>query len=210
MRRIIVLLKNIFSIPKRLFSKVSILSVIQDSVIDKNAAICSKTKFYRSEIGKYSYIGRNCFVTDVSIGNFTSISSDCYIGGTSHPLDWVSTSSVVHKWDNILKKNFARNEFEIFSKTTIGNDVWIGNGAMIRAGVNIADGAVIGMGSIVTKDIGPYEIWGGNPAKFIRKRFDDETIKKLLESQWWNLSDEDVQKYAPYITNVEEFIKKVD
>lgn len=124
MRRLLVFLKNILSLPKRLTSHIALFCVLQEAVVDKTAAICSGVRFYRGKIGKYSYIGNNSFVSDTDIGSFTSISTDCYIGGTSHPTDWVSTSPVFHKWENIMKKNFARHEFEIFKQTTIGNDVW--------------------------------------------------------------------------------------
>ena len=208
MRKLLVLLRNILGLPKRLFSKVSLLALLSDAEIDKNAAIHSYTRFYRSRIGKYSYIGRNCFVTNTTIGSFCSIAGKCEIGGTSHPLDWVSTSSTFHKWENVFRKNFARHEFEIFHATVIENDVWIGTGAMIRAGVHIGTGAVIGMGAVVTKDIGPYEIWAGNPARLIRKRFDDETIKRLLETEWWAADDDTIERYAPYVTNVQDFLKR--
>lgn len=207
MRRLLVLLKNILSLPKRLVSHISLFCVLQEAVVDKTAAICSGVRFYRGKIGKYSYIGNNSFVSDTDIGSFTSISTDCYIGGTSHPTDWVSTSPVFHKWENIMKKNFARNEFEIFKRTTIGNDVWIGNRVMIKAGVKIADGAVIGMGSIVTKDIGPYEIWAGNPARMIRKRFEDETIDALEKMKWWEWDDNKIEKYAEKFTVPSELIE---
>ena len=210
MRRLLVLLKNILSLPKRLTSHIALFGILQEAVVDRTAAICSGVRFYRGKIGKYSYIGNNSFVSDTDIGNFTSISTDCYIGGTSHPTDWVSTSPVFHKWENIMKKNFARHEFEIFRRTTIGNDVWIGNGVMIKAGVNIADGAVIGMGSIVTKDIGPYEIWAGNPARMIRKRFDDETIAALEEMKWWNWNDEKIELSSGVMTDVAKFIEMRD
>lgn len=207
MRRLLVLLKNLLSLPKRLASHIAIFCVLQEAVVDKTAAICSGVRFYRGKIGKYSYIGNNSFVSDTDIGSFTSISTDCYIGGTSHPTDWVSTSPVFHKWENIMKKNFARNEFEIFKRTTIGNDVWIGNRVMIKAGVKIADGAVIGMGSIVTKDIGPYEIWAGNPARLIRKRFEDETIDALEKMKWWEWDDNKIEKYAEKFTVPSELIE---
>ncbi len=207
MRRLLVLLKNILSLPKRLVSHIALFCVLQEAVVDKTAAICSGVRFYRGKIGKYSYIGNNSFVSDTDIGSFTSISTDCYIGGTSHPTDWVSTSPVFHKWENIMKKNFARNEFEIFKRTTIGNDVWIGNRVMIKAGVKIADGAVIGMGSIVTKDIGPYEIWAGNPARLIRKRFEDETIDALEKMKWWEWDDNKIEKYAEKFTVPSELIE---
>ena len=210
MRRLLILLKNIWSLPGRLFSKVALFAVLQEAEVHKDAAICSGTKFYRSKIGRYSYIGRNGFITDAEIGSFTSIAGDCYIGGTPHPMEWVSTSSVFHKWENVFKKNFSRHEFEIFKKTVIGNDVWIGTRAMIRPGVTIGDGAVVGMGSIVTKDIGPYEIWAGNPARLIRKRFDDETIERLLQSEWWNKSEEEIEALAQYMTDPARFLAVVE
>jgi len=207
MRRLLVLLKNLLSLPKRLASHIALFCILQEAVVDKTAAICSGVRFYRGKIGKYSYIGNNSFVSDTDIGSFTSISTDCYIGGTSHPTDWVSTSPVFHKWENIMKKNFARHEFEIFKRTSIGNDVWIGNRVMIKAGVKIADGAVVGMGSIVTKDIGPYEIWAGNPAKLIRKRFDDGTITILEDMKWWEWNDEKIELSSSIMTDVAKFIE---
>lgn len=206
MRRLIVLLKNILAFPIRLFSHISPFCILQNANVDKTAAICSKVRFYRGKLGRYSYIGNNSFVCDTDIGNFTSISTDCYIGGTTHPLDWVSTSPVFHKHENIMKKNFARHEFDIFKRTTIGNDVWIGNRVMIKAGVTIADGAVIGMGSVVTKDVGPYEIWAGNPARFVRKRFDEDAIEKLVSINWWEWEDSKLAEKAVFIKDVKQFV----
>ena len=210
MRRLLVLLKNIVSLPKRLTSHIALICILQEAIVDETASICSGVRFYRGKIGKYSYIGNNSFVSDTDIGSFTSISTDCYIGGTSHPTNWVSTSPVFHKWENIMKKNFARHEFEIFKRTTIGNDVWIGNRVMIKAGVKIADGAVVGMGSIVTKDIGPYEIWAGNPARMIRKRFDNETIDAFEKMRWWEWDDRKIENYADLFTSPVTFINATE
>ena len=207
MRRILVLFSNIFAIPSRVFSHISLFCILQEAEVHKSAAICSGVRFYRGHLGKYSYIGNNSFVIDTYIGNFTSISTDCYIGGTSHPIDWVSTSPVFHKWENIMRKNFARHEFDIFHKTYIGNDVWIGNRVMIRAGVSIGDGSIVGMGSVVTKDIGDYEIWAGNPARMIRKRFPDETIEKIKSTEWWNWPDEKIQDMAESFNDIEAFLR---
>ena len=207
MRRLKILILNILSIPYRiLFTHISVFAGIQDSVVEKRAAICKGVRFYRSRIGKYSYVGNNTFITNTHIGNFTSISGDCYIGGTSHPIHWVSTSSVFHKWKNILHKNFSDFEYDIFKETQIGNDVWIGQGAKIKAGVKIHDGAVIGMGSVVTKNVGPYEVWGGNPAKCIKKRFDEDTIERLLAKEWWNWDDSAIQSKACYMNDIHIFL----
>ncbi|MDO4599057.1 MAG: CatB-related O-acetyltransferase [[Ruminococcus] gnavus] len=206
MRRLKILILNILSIPYRiLFTHISVFAGIQDSVVERRAAICKGVRFYRSCIGKYSYVGNNTFITNTHIGNFTSISGECYIGGTSHPIHWVSTSSVFHKWKNILHKNFSDFEYDIFQETQIGNDVWIGQGAKIKAGVKIHDGAVIGMGSVVTKNVGPYEVWGGNPAKCIKKRFDEDTIERLLAKEWWNWDDSTIQSKACYMNDIHIF-----
>ncbi len=207
MRRLKILILNILSIPYRiLFTHISVFAGLQDSVVERRAAICKGVRFYRSRIGKYSYVGNNTFITNTHIGNFTSISGECYIGGTSHPIHWVSTSSVFHKWKNILHKNFSDFEYDIFQETQIGNDVWIGQGAKIKAGVKIHDGAVIGMGSVVTKNVGPYEVWGGNPAKCIKKRFDEDTIERLLAKEWWNWDDSAIQSKACYMNDIHIFL----
>ena len=209
MRQLKILFSNIKQIPRLFFcTKIAITAILQDSVVDKNAAICGKTKFYRSSIGNYSYIGNNCFINNTTIGKFSSISGNCYIGGTSHPLDWVSTSSVFHKWSNLFSKNFAMHEYEIFRDTYIGNDVWIGEGVKVKAGVTIGDGVIIGMGSIVTKDLEPYGIYAGNPAKLIRKRFDNKTIEELAELKWWNWNDEKIEHYGTSFNNVEKFLRE--
>lgn len=210
MRRAGILLRNLIGLPKRFFSRVSVLALLSDSQVDATSAVCSGTRLYRSSVGRYSYIGRNSFVTNCVIGNFCSIAGNCNIGGTGHPLNWVSTSSVFHKWDNILKKNFSRHEYDIFQQTVIGNDVWIATNAMLKAGITVADGAVIGMGAVVTKNVGPYEIWAGNPARCIRKRFDDETVERLLATEWWKLPDEAIERLAPSMTDVKRFLKEAE
>lgn len=192
------------------FSKVSPMALVRNSKIDKTAAICSSTRVYDSQVGKYTYVGRKSTLCSVKIGNFCSVSGGVIIGGGSHPLEWVGTSSAFHQGKNILRKNFSEHPYAVYKSTTIGNDVWIGNNVRIKAGVTIGDGAVIGMGAILTKNVGPYEIWAGNPAKFIRKRFDDEIIEKLLQTKWWEFSDEQLFEYAQYFNCPEQFLKQVN
>lgn len=209
MRRLKILFSNVISIPYRLFrTKISCLAILQDSKIDKRAAICSGTRFYQSKMEKYSYVGRHSLVSNTTIGKFTSIAENCYIGGAKHPIEWVASSPCFCSGKNILRKNFATNPYNPYEETKIGNDVWIGEGVKIKAGVTIGDGAVVGMGSIVTKDLEPYGIYAGNPAKLIRKRFDDVTIEELLKVQWWDWDDEKIERYGACINHVPKFLKE--
>ncbi len=85
----------------------------------------------------------------------------------------------------------------------VGSDVWIGYEAVILSGVHIGDGAIIGARAVVTRDVSPYTVVGGIPAKEIKKRFDEETIEKLLETQWWNWPIDKIRQFLPCIMNGE-------
>lgn len=185
---------------------ISRLAVIRDVNCEENVSIRPLCKIERVTIGKCSSLGSLAAVYDYRIGRFCSIGRETYIGGASHPLDRVSTSSCFYIKDNFTGKCYCENDYKWNNETVIGNDVWIGTRSIILGGINIGDGAVIGAGSVVTKDIGPYEIWAGNPARFIRKRFDDEIIEKLLESQWWEWSEEKLDHYGPYFLDINSFI----
>lgn len=124
------------------------------------------------------------------IGKFCSIASGVKFmmgGNQGHNYNWIATYPLDSFDDNFDKnKPNPPKAYELKGDTIIGNDVWIGAEAMIMPGCKISDGAVIAARAIVTKDIGPYEIWGGNPARLIKKRFSDDDIEKLLEIKWWD------------------------
>lgn len=181
-------------------------SSIFKSNVDSKAKIGNGAQIYNSSIGKYTYVYESK-VIHASIGKFCSIASDCIIGGGAHPIDWVSSSPLFLKGKNVFHKNFSQHEFNEYKITSIGNDVWIGSRCLIKGGVTIGDGVIIGMGSVVTHDIPPYEIWAGNPARFIKKRFDDETIKFLLHIQWWNFSENELKLYAEKFNKIDDFIE---
>ena len=208
MRRALVLLKNVASLPLRVGTHISALAILQEARVHRTAAVSSGVRLYRSELRRYSYIGRNGFVCDADVGSFCCLSEMCYIGGAAHPLTDVSMSPAFHRRDNILKKCFIDTGFNPYSNTRIGNDVCIGYGAMLRAGVRIADGAMIGMGSVVTKDVGPYEIWAGNPARMIRRRFGEDEIDQLLRIRWWNRPDKLLEERAADFHDVKRFLER--
>ncbi len=132
------------------------------------------------------------------IGSFCSIASGVkfMLGGTQgHNYGWIASYPL-----DFLEEDFdgynkvAPKAQKLKGDTVIGNDVWIGVEAMIMPGITIADGSVIGARSLITKNIGPYEIWGGNPAKLIKKRFSDEDIEKLLQIKWWDWEIEKIKE----------------
>lgn len=180
---------------------------IVNSTIDKTARISSGAQVVSCNIDRYTYINESTVVyTD--IGAFCSIAGGCVIGGAEHPIDWASTSPVFCEGRNPLNKHFSNLPFEPFKRTYIGNDVWIGAHCLVKAGIHIGDGAIVGMGSVVTHDVIPYSIVAGNPARIIRKRFDDETIEFLLKIKWWNWESNIILKNSYLFNNIEKLIEK--
>lgn len=151
--------------------------------------IYENVRLVNVKLGDYSYIGGSCRVMNAEIGKFCSIGPEVLIGGQpAHPLHLKST------FPGFYQKNPSfygvEHEYEYldpeFRKVIIGNDVWIGSRALILDGVTIGDGAVIAAGAVVTKDVPPYAIVGGVPAKIIKYRFSEKKISQMLKSQWWN------------------------
>lgn len=196
---------------KSIFSRrLSFSSTVFGGKIAKKAAIKQCTRFYESSIDEYSYIGRNCLIQNTEIGKFVSISDNCNLGLPSHPIDYVSTSPVFLQGKNVIKENLASLQFDACKKLIIGNDVWIGTGVLIKSGLTIGDGAIVGAGSVVTHSIPPYEIWAGNPARFIRKRFDNDTIEKLLQIKWWEWDSKKIKEYSNFFYNSKLFIREIN
>jgi len=183
---------------------------VRNSKIDRTARTSTGGNILNSTMGRYSYSGYDCWLINTDIGSFCSISDSVYIGGSEHPMSWVSTSPVFEHGDS----NGAPDSFEKFDvpepkRTTLGNDVWIGHGAIIKAGINIGDGAVVGAGAVVTKDVPPYAIVGGCPARIIRYRFESEMIKQIIETHWWTLDDDEISMVSSYVREPELFVKAV-
>ena len=191
-------------------NKICFSAMVIASDVDNTAAIRQDARFYSSSLGRYSYVGRNSLVQNTEIGAFCSISESCNIGMPSHPVTMVSSSPVFLEGSNVLKKNFSSFEHTACKDTEIGSDVWLGANVSIKSGLKIGHGAIVGTGAVVTHDIPPYEIWGGNPARCIKKRFDDATIERLLKSQWWNLSDDELKKYSEFFNEPNKFLEYIE
>jgi acetyltransferase-like isoleucine patch superfamily enzyme len=154
------------------------------------------------------YYGDNA---SVRIGHFVAIADDVVmtIGG-GHPVGWVSTFPFRTRFrqPGAYRDGLPEPERDI----VIGSDVWIGRGARILAGVRIGDGAVIGAYSVVGRDVRPYAIAAGNPAREVRRRFTDEQVERLLRVRWWDWPDEDIRRAVPLLSSgaIDEFLDRYD
>lgn len=154
------------------------------------------------------YTWNNDDVTsNFKIGRYCSIAKDVkFLLGGYHPIDCISTYPFFKDIQGSHCNNIKRDDL------IIGNDVYIGIGSRILSGITIGDGAVIGAYSVVTKDVEPYTVVGGNPAKFIKKRFSDDVIKELIDIKWWNYDEPIIRTIYPLLTDREnpiESLKKV-
>lgn len=165
-------------------------------------------------LGKYTYTSNNLRITSekTSIGSFCSIGNDVVIGHGKHPIGYLSSSPYLY-FDLLgfkSGKTPSHNEYWELEPVFIGNDVWIGDSVFIKNGIHIGDGAIIGARSVVTKDVPPYAIVAGVPAKILRYRFDEATRNELLQLKWWNL-DDDIIRQIPY-DNIQEaltFLRRI-
>ena len=155
------------------------------------------------EIGRFTYGLEGLTIREwgegapLTIGAFCSIADGVrvFLGG-NHRSDWITTYPFGHIYQDQLGVDAPAGHPATNGEVNIGNCVWIGSNVTIMSGISISDGAIIAANSTVTKNVGPYEIVGGNPAKLIRKRFDDLIIEKLLELKWWNLATEQVKEIS--------------
>jgi acetyltransferase-like isoleucine patch superfamily enzyme len=171
--------------------------------------------------GRFTYGGENITVfqfgegSSLKIGAFCSIASSIkiFLGG-NHRIDWITTFPFGHIFQNELGGLGISGHPSTNGDVVVGNDVWIGQGATIMSGITIGSGAVIATNSTVTRDVGPYEIVGGNPAKVIKKRFDEDVIDLLLKLNWWDLPVEKIREVnktlcsKPSLDLLHELIRK--
>ena len=158
---------------------------IENSKIGYFAQVYPNGIMYNTQLGDYSYVQKNSSVWHTTIGKFCSISWNVSIGGGEHDFHKVTTHSLLYATAYGFVDKAMYDRFS--SPCTIGNDVWIGAGASILRGVKVGDGAVIGAGAVVTKDVEPYSIVVGVPAKKVGQRCEDQIISKMLEIKWWDL-----------------------
>jgi acetyltransferase-like isoleucine patch superfamily enzyme len=159
--------------------------------------------------GIFSYVSTNTQIRNAEIGKFCSIADNVKVGLGFHPVNFISTHPAFY---SVGKKFLTFSDSQLFDeyrRTTIGNDVWIGSNVLIVGGIKIGDGAILASGSIVTKDVEPYAIMGGNPCKLIRYRFESDLIEKLLNFKWWDKDLKWIEDNYTQFNDKEKFLNLI-
>jgi len=179
--------------------------------ISQNLAVVGKWSYGNPKIYRWNWKNK------IFIGNFCSLGPEIkIIIGGNHRTDWVSTSQLPADTFNFNDTFLNAQKIKNFNYSKgdlhIENDVWIGAFSIIFSGVRLGNGSVVAAGSVVTKDVEPYTVVGGNPAKFIKKRFTSKQINFLNSSKWWELEDKKIDLLSKYLLNenVDLFIKKLN
>lgn len=146
-------------------------------------------------IGKFTTLGiDNHLHGNITIGKYCQLGVNVAIHSTNHPISYLSTYINNRLFNGELKK------LKEINSITIGNDVWVGHGAILLGGINIGNGVIIAAGSVVTKDVPPYAIVAGTPAKVLKFRFDEQVIEEIKALKWWNLNKDELDKIKHLFT----------
>ena len=183
---------------------------VRNSGLGRWTELMSGTRLVDSTLGDYSYVAGDSDIIGTDIGRFTSIAAATRINPGNHPMERVTQHHCTYRR---LQYGFGADDEAIFAwrseqKVRIGHDVWIGHGAIVLAGVEIGTGAVVGAGAVVSRNVAPYTIVVGTPARPLRRRFDDETCAALLAIAWWNWDHATMAARLPDMVDVSAFIAR--
>ena len=192
-------------------------SVDKKTLFEGNNYVGNESILVNTKVGYSSYVGSQCTLINASIGKYCSIAKGFNVIIGQHPTcHFISTSPMFYSNKHILPKKYVSeilfDEFR-FTKNhnslEIGNDVWIGENVSVMEGVTIHDGAIVGAHSLVTKDLEPYGVYAGIPAKKIKDRFSKETIEKLIKIKWWDKEEKWIEDNIDLFTDADAFLHEV-
>lgn len=191
-------LPSVFSWKKFLYRDISLLALWDSSsTITPFTSLQRKAKLMNSHVDAHSRICINTELFNTTVGKFSIIARNCIVGLGAHPTNTLSPHSIFYKknrwkWHDDWCKDTGFRESD--RPIAIGNGVWIGMRCLILDGVTIGDGAIVAAGAVVTKDVPPFAVVGGVPARVLKYRFPQEMIDRLMEIKWWDLPDEEITR----------------
>jgi phosphonate metabolism protein (transferase hexapeptide repeat family) len=190
-------------------------SVLRDCQLGQFTDVAERVLMANTVLGDYSYIERHSEIIYAEIGKFCAIASDVRINALNHPMQRISQHKITYRPNEYflyakVDKEFREQRKE--AKVEIGHDVWIGHGAIILPGIKIGHGAVIAAGAVVTKNVEPYAIAAGIPAKRIKWRFKKSIRTRIIKLEWWNWEHDQLAKAVEdmKVLSVEEFLGKYE
>jgi phosphonate metabolism protein (transferase hexapeptide repeat family) len=188
---------------------------VKATILGAYTEVGARTKLQEVELGDYSYVVNDSDIAYAKIGKFVSIAAMTRINPGNHPMNRASQSHFSYRASAYFDQECDEDEFFAWRRAqsvTIGHDVWIGHAAIVLPGRRIDTGAVIGAGSVVTKDISAYAVAVGNPARIIRQRFTDDLAARMQALAWWDWSHRQLQSALPDFRNLtcEQFLAKYE
>jgi phosphonate metabolism protein (transferase hexapeptide repeat family) len=188
-------------------------ATLRNAKLGRFTEIKERVAFLDSELGDYSYIERHADVIYSRIGKFCAIASSARINALQHPMERVSQHKMTYRANEYFLGAKLDGEFRegrLAEAAEIGHDVWIGHGAIVMPGVKIGHGAVVAAGAVVTRDVAPYAIVAGVPARFLKWRFDGKTSGRIIALGWWDWDHDMLAKAVDDMRglSVEAFLEK--